>query len=99
MRLQSAERSRVYASQSASPRRSAILNEQLGLNVRVVPSTFSEDLDKSLFTPTQYAKETARFKALDVILMCFVGEVRFVGEVPRVGSQLPSSSAKTSDKV
>jgi len=51
---------------SASPRRSSILNEQFGLNVRTVPSTFDESLDKSMFAPVEYAKETARQKALEV---------------------------------
>jgi len=55
---------------SASPRRSAILNEQLQCNVRAVPSTFAEDLDKGSFTPVEYAKETARQKALDVFGIC-----------------------------
>lgn len=56
---------------SASPRRSSILNDQFGLNVRTVPSTFDEQLDKALFaTPMDYAKETARQKALEVFARC-----------------------------
>ena len=55
---------------SASPRRSAILNEQFNLNARAVPSTFSEDLDKSIYTPQEYVKETARQKALEVYGRC-----------------------------
>lgn len=51
---------------SVSPQRSAILNDQLQLGVRAVPSTFGEDLDKSRFTPAEYAQETARQKALEV---------------------------------
>ena len=56
---------------SASPRRSSILNDQLQLSARVVPSTFSEDLDKSAFAaPSEYVAETARQKALDVFGRC-----------------------------
>ena len=55
---------------SASPRRSSILNEQFNLNARVVPSTFSENLDKSSYTPQEYVKETARQKALEVFERC-----------------------------
>jgi len=55
---------------SASPRRSSILNEQFQLNARAVPSTFSEDLDKSCYTPQEYVKETARQKALEVFDRC-----------------------------
>ena len=51
---------------SGSPRRKEILNEILGLDVRVVPSTFAEDLDHSKFTPESYAQENARVKALEV---------------------------------
>lgn len=50
---------------SASPRRSSILNDQLQCHVRVVPSTFMEDLDKAAFTPQEYVKENARQKALE----------------------------------
>jgi len=39
---------------SGSPRRKEILNDILGLRVRVVASTFEEDLDKSKYTPQQY---------------------------------------------
>jgi len=50
---------------SASPRRSAILGDQLGLHVRVVPSGFEESLDKAAFSsPSHYAEETARQKAI-----------------------------------
>jgi len=55
---------------SASPRRVSILNEQMGFMARVVPSTFAEDLDKSLFTPTEYVRENARQKALEVFSRC-----------------------------
>ena len=56
---------------SASPRRSAILNEQLGLNVRVVPSSFAEDLDQSAFASASlYCEATAREKALQVYDKC-----------------------------
>ena len=51
---------------SGSPRRKEILNELLGLGVRVVASTFEEDLDKSKFTPETYVQENARLKALEV---------------------------------
>ena len=43
---------------SASPRRVEILNTILGLEARVVPSTFPEDLDKSQFTPTATCRKT-----------------------------------------
>jgi len=39
---------------SGSPRRVEILNDLLGLDVRVVASTFEENLDKSKYTPQQY---------------------------------------------
>lgn len=51
---------------SGSPRRKEILNDILGLDVRVVPSTFAEDLDKSTFTPEGYVQENARIKAREV---------------------------------
>ena len=51
---------------SGSPRRKEILNDVLGLDVQVVPSTFAEDLDKSTFTPASYVQENARIKALEV---------------------------------
>ncbi|XP_072118777.1 probable bifunctional dTTP/UTP pyrophosphatase/methyltransferase protein isoform X2 [Mobula birostris] len=51
---------------SASPRRREILNN-VGLRFEVVPSWFKENLDKSAFkTPYDYAKETAKQKALEV---------------------------------
>ncbi|KAF9435328.1 hypothetical protein BGZ76_006497 [Entomortierella beljakovae] len=51
---------------SSSPRRKDILNN-LGLNYSVVPSTFPETLDKSLFNhPSEYVKENALQKALEV---------------------------------
>ncbi|XP_072900289.1 probable bifunctional dTTP/UTP pyrophosphatase/methyltransferase protein isoform X1 [Hemitrygon akajei] len=51
---------------SASPRRREILNN-VGLRFEVVPSWFKENLDKSTFkTPYDYAKETAKQKALEV---------------------------------
>jgi len=55
---------------SASPRRLSILNEQLQLGARVVPSTFNEDLDKAQFSPAAYAAETARHKAQEVFSRC-----------------------------
>ncbi|XP_024390231.1 uncharacterized protein [Physcomitrium patens] len=51
---------------SASPRRAELLRG-LGLKIEIFPSTFEEDLDKSLFAnPGEYAKETATRKAHDV---------------------------------
>lgn len=43
-----------------------ILNDILGLQATVVPSTFLEDLDKSKYTPKEYVMENARQKALEV---------------------------------
>jgi hypothetical protein len=43
-----------------------ILNDVLKLGVRIVPSTFEENLDKTNFTPASYVKENARLKALEV---------------------------------
>ena len=43
---------------SASPRRSAIFNEQLNLNARVVVSQFDEDLEKASYTPVSYTHLT-----------------------------------------
>ncbi|CAK4687891.1 unnamed protein product [Aphanomyces euteiches] len=54
----------VLASQS--PRRLQLL-KQLGLPFDVIPSTFEENLDKSLFpTPDLYVMENAKQKALEV---------------------------------
>ncbi|KAF9576839.1 hypothetical protein EC968_003346 [Mortierella alpina] len=51
---------------SSSPRRKDILSH-LGINYTVVPSTFPETLDKSLFShPSEYVKENALQKALEV---------------------------------
>uniref|UniRef100_V9KKS0 N-acetylserotonin O-methyltransferase-like protein n=1 Tax=Callorhinchus milii TaxID=7868 RepID=V9KKS0_CALMI len=51
---------------SASPRRREILNN-VGLRFEIVPSWFKETLDKSAFEmPYEYAKETAKEKALEV---------------------------------
>ena len=36
------------------------------LKFEVIPSTFPEDLDKSKYTPSEYVKENARLKALQV---------------------------------
>ena len=47
---------------SGSPRRVEMLNAILKLEARVVPSTFPEDLDKSLFTPQTYVMENAKLK-------------------------------------
>eukprot|EP00960_Hanusia_phi_P073115 767945-Hanusia_phi.AAC.20 len=51
---------------SNSPRRKEILSNILGLKVRIVPSTFEENLDKSKFGPQDYVKENARQKSLEV---------------------------------
>ncbi|XP_041463028.1 probable bifunctional dTTP/UTP pyrophosphatase/methyltransferase protein [Lytechinus variegatus] len=50
---------------SGSPRRKDIL-ARIGLTFEVIPSTFEENLDKSLFTPEEYVQETAKGKALEV---------------------------------
>ncbi|KAG0002582.1 hypothetical protein BGZ79_002729 [Entomortierella chlamydospora] len=51
---------------SSSPRRKDILSH-LGITYTVVPSTFPETLDKSLFShPSEYVKENALQKALEV---------------------------------
>ncbi|KAF9905441.1 hypothetical protein EC991_001669 [Linnemannia zychae] len=51
---------------SSSPRRKDILSN-IGLKYTVVPSTFPETLDKSLFAhPSDYVKENALQKALEV---------------------------------
>ncbi|KAG0208869.1 hypothetical protein BGX28_000268 [Mortierella sp. GBA30] len=51
---------------SSSPRRKDILSH-LGIKYSVVPSTFPETLDKSLFShPSEYVKENALQKALEV---------------------------------
>ncbi|XP_028402666.1 probable bifunctional dTTP/UTP pyrophosphatase/methyltransferase protein [Dendronephthya gigantea] len=51
---------------SGSPRRKEIMTA-LGLRFTSVPSLFEENLEKSLFSgPSEYAKETARQKALEV---------------------------------
>ncbi|XP_063970629.1 probable bifunctional dTTP/UTP pyrophosphatase/methyltransferase protein [Lytechinus pictus] len=50
---------------SGSPRRKDIL-ARIGLNFEVIPSTFEENLDKSLYTPEEYVQETAKGKALEV---------------------------------
>ena len=59
-------RSSLIVLASGSSRRKEILNDILGLNVRVVPSTFAEDLDKAQFSPEDYVQENARIKALEV---------------------------------
>lgn len=41
---------------TASPRRVEIVNGILGLQARVVSSTFEENLDKSLYTPVEYVE-------------------------------------------
>lgn len=52
---------------SASPRRKEILEECLGIRPDIRPSTFAEDLDKSLFADAgDYVMENARIKALEV---------------------------------
>jgi len=54
-----------------------ILNNILGLEADVVPSTFEENLDKSLFTPVEYVAENARQKALEVYArLSAAGEMR-----------------------
>lgn len=50
---------------SGSPRRKEILS-RIELHFEVIPSTFEENLDKSLFTPEGYVQETARMKTLEV---------------------------------
>eukprot|EP01084_Bolivina_argentea_P092220 165937_1 len=50
---------------SGSPRRKALLN-QIQLKFEVIPSTFPENLDKSKFSPSDYVKENAKLKALQV---------------------------------
>ncbi|TPX69459.1 hypothetical protein SpCBS45565_g02381 [Spizellomyces sp. 'palustris'] len=51
---------------SGSPRRKEIL-ERLGLRFKIVPSTFAEDFDKTLFSnPTHYVTRTALEKGLQV---------------------------------
>jgi septum formation protein len=55
---------------SASPRRLSIMNDQLDLGVRAVPSSFMEDLNKAAFTPHEYVVENARQKALEVFNKC-----------------------------
>ncbi|KAL6063399.1 Acetylserotonin O-methyltransferase like [Balamuthia mandrillaris] len=50
---------------SASPRRQEILRN-LGLRFEVVPSSFAENLDKSVLSPAQYVTATASAKAEDV---------------------------------
>ena len=53
---------------SASPRRRDLL-QQIGLtNVKVVPSKFKEDLDKSTFrSPADYCAATSEAKAMDLV--------------------------------
>mmetsp|Transcript_33238 Transcript_33238/g.107480 ORF Transcript_33238/g.107480 Transcript_33238/m.107480 type:complete len:223 (+) Transcript_33238:66-734(+) len=51
---------------SASPRRVDILNNVLGLQARVVPSTFEENLDKTAMPAHEYVQRTAHGKALEV---------------------------------
>ena len=51
---------------SGSPRRSDCL-KNMGLNFRVIPSSFAENLDKLKFpTAREYVLETAKMKVLDV---------------------------------
>jgi septum formation protein len=50
---------------SASPRRRELLN-QIGLQFKVIPSTFEENLDKQLYSAPKYAALTALHKAQDV---------------------------------
>ena len=45
---------------SGSPRRVDMFNGLLKLNARVVPSSFPEDLDKSLYTPESCTPRRAR---------------------------------------
>ncbi|KAF9115522.1 hypothetical protein BGX27_007537 [Mortierella sp. AM989] len=62
---------------STSPRRKDILS-QLAVNYTVVPSTFPETLDKSLFShPSEYVKENALQKALEVY-----DRLKTAGETP-----------------
>lgn len=63
---------------SSSPRRKDILNH-LKIQYTVVPSTFPETLDKSLFShPSEYVKENALQKALEVyerLKVCHRGSI------------------------
>ncbi|KAG0231948.1 hypothetical protein BGW42_008548 [Actinomortierella wolfii] len=57
---------RTFILASTSPRRREIM-DKFGLNYTIVPSTFPETLDKSLFShPSEYVIENARQKALEV---------------------------------
>jgi septum formation protein len=51
---------------SGSPRRKEILNDILGLRVRVVASKFEEDLDKSKYTPQEYGELLSNIQNLPV---------------------------------
>ena len=51
---------------SASPRRVEMLRDMLGLSPHVVPSTFTEDLEKDGITPAEYCSATARAKCAEV---------------------------------
>ena len=51
---------------SGSPRRKEILNDILGLRVRVVASKFEEDLDKSKYTPQEYGELFSNIQNLPV---------------------------------
>ncbi|CAG8607644.1 3197_t:CDS:2, partial [Acaulospora morrowiae] len=50
---------------SGSPRRKEVL-ELLGIEFEVIVSNFSENLDKSKYSPFEYALETATEKGLEV---------------------------------
>ncbi|ESP00014.1 hypothetical protein LOTGIDRAFT_178022 [Lottia gigantea] len=53
---------------SGSPRRKQFLGQIVGLSFEVIPSSFEENLDKSLFKqPSDYVKETARLKTIEVV--------------------------------
>ncbi|KAF9428291.1 hypothetical protein BGZ94_002879 [Podila epigama] len=66
---------------SSSPRRKDILNN-LGINYTVVPSTFPETLDKSLFShPSEYVKENALQKALEVYERLKAGLILYILQI------------------
>ncbi|XP_069130446.1 probable bifunctional dTTP/UTP pyrophosphatase/methyltransferase protein isoform X1 [Argopecten irradians] len=58
---------------SGSPRRKTILQNHVGMVFDVVPSTFEENIDKSI-PPIDYVRETAKQKALEVAQRLCVGE-------------------------
>lgn len=63
---------------SASPRRIELLERNVGLKIEVVPSTFPENLDHALYTPSAYVEENARRKAAEVYERSALGAVDLV---------------------